>query len=55
MGAILRRPTLTGLGTFSHGSISLQYFFGVTRDKIKHIGEGIIWLSFISQVDSLGV
>ena len=29
-------------------------FFGVTRDHIEHFSEEIIWLPFISQIDSPG-
>ena len=35
------------------GSWVLTVFFGVIWDPIGHIGEGIIWLPFLSQFDPI--
>ena len=35
------------------GRWALTVFFGVTRDPIGHIGEGIVWLPFLSQIDPI--
>ena len=40
------------LGDFPK-DLDLRLFFGVTRDPIGHIGEGIVWLSFFPQFDPI--
>ena len=35
------------------GSWAVTLFFGVTRDPIGNIGEGIVWLPFILQINPI--